>query len=173
MDGRGDSVSRYFSDYTIRFEYDSRDSTWRPTANHAAPSELDRVPLLPSLGPSDRLGGVRLEVCNSGVSVQDRAVVSGSAADHRRCLDDSVSAEAQVNQDQLFRAALLILLIAGLSLTAWHISWLHKQPRSRYEMQSGDYGRIYILDRQERVVYAGRGGLAEEPIAWHTSPLPK
>jgi len=68
-----------------------------------------------------------------------------------------------------FRVGPLVILCAGLILAAWHISWLHKQSGLRYEMQSGDYGRIYVLDRQERVVYTGQGGFGEEPIVWHAS----
>src|SRR6266851_6841496 len=100
--GSGDSLSRYFRDHWVRFKHDSRNSTWRLAAHHTASSKLDRVPLLPSLGPSHRIGGVRLEVCNSGVSIQGHAVVSGSATDYRGRHDDSVYAEAQVNQEHLF-----------------------------------------------------------------------
>ncbi len=79
--------------------------------------------------------------------------------------------------DQLFRPSLLLILVAGLIVATWHISWLHKQAGIRYEMQiTGGIDHptaVVILDRQERVIYASRGFLGDEPIVWHTSTLPK
>lgn len=83
------------------------------------------------------------------------------------------------NLEHLFRAALLLVLVAGLIVAAWHISWLHNQAGARYEMQiTGGVDHpstVVILDRQERVIYASREllGLGSQPIVWHTSPLPK
>jgi hypothetical protein len=81
--------------------------------------------------------------------------------------------------DYLFRAVLLVVLVAGLILAIWHISWLHNQAGTRYEMQitSGvnHPSAVVILYRQERVIYASDQplGFGKEPIVWHTSPLPK
>ncbi|HBB95590.1 MAG TPA: hypothetical protein DC054_09375 [Blastocatellia bacterium] len=73
--------------------------------------------------------------------------------------------------DNLFRVALLVILVAGLVLATWHISWLHNQPESRYEIRAGE-GPIVILDRQARVVYAVAGIFGDQPVVWRTSPLP-
>lgn len=74
------------------------------------------------------------------------------------------------NFDHLFRPALLLVLVAGLIVAIWHLSWLHKQ--NQYEMQVSDR-TILILDRQQRVVYANSVGFdRSQPIAWRTLPLP-
>jgi hypothetical protein len=81
------------------------------------------------------------------------------------------------NLEHLFRAGLLAVLVAALIVAIWHISWLHNQAGTRYEMQiTGGVDHpsaVVILDRQERVIYASRGFLGDEPVVWHTSPLPK
>lgn len=56
-----------------------------------------------------------------------------------------------------FRAALLGVLVAGLSVATWHISWLHSH--DRYQMQIQDrFGLVFILDQQEGTVYFARQG---------------
>lgn len=81
------------------------------------------------------------------------------------------------NLDHLFRPALLLILAAALIIATWHISWLHNQSGTRYEMQltgGADHTTaVVILDRQERVIYSSRGFLGDEPVVWKTSPLPK
>ncbi len=74
--------------------------------------------------------------------------------------------------DKLFRVALLVILVAGLALATWHISWLHSQPEARYEMQLST-PFVVVFDRQERVIYSGSAGFNDgKPIDWRTSPLP-
>lgn len=75
------------------------------------------------------------------------------------------------NLDRLFRPALLLMLVAGLIVATWHISWLHKQPGARYEMQTSDWLHVRVLDQQERVVYSAAG--SDAPLVWEASPLPK
>ena len=78
------------------------------------------------------------------------------------------------NFDHLFRTALLGVLVAGLIVAAWHLSWLHNQAGSRYEMQITDHAQVVVFDRQQRVIYAAYGVLGDEaPAVWKTSPLPK
>jgi hypothetical protein len=56
-----------------------------------------------------------------------------------------------------FRAAVLLMLLAGLIITAWHIWWLHNQ--DRYQMQVQErYGLVFILDQQEGTVYFAQQG---------------
>lgn len=79
------------------------------------------------------------------------------------------------NFDRLFRFALLLVLVAGLVITSWHLSWLHKQsPGYRYEaLAAGVGGRnLFVLDRQQGVVYGGDAD-SDRSITWHVSPLPK
>lgn len=77
------------------------------------------------------------------------------------------------NFDHLFRIALLLVLAAGLIVIAWHLSWIHKQaPDYRYEALADRPG-IFVLDRQQGVVYVGQSLGGEKSIAWHVSPLPK
>lgn len=76
------------------------------------------------------------------------------------------------NLENIFRAAVLLVLVAGLIVAAWHISWLHNQAESRYEMQVAN-GAVVIFDRQQAVVYSGPPATGGAPIAWLTSPLPK
>jgi hypothetical protein len=132
------------------------------------------------MGTSHRACGVRLEVCNPAVSIQVYSVVFGSVADRRQLLVDPVSAEAHVmniRELDTFRAALLVILLAGVIIATWHVAWLHKHTGDRYEMQlTGGIDHptaVVILDRQDRVIYASRGFLGDEPIVWHTSPLPE
>ena len=76
-----------------------------------------------------------------------------------------------MNQDHLFRASLLLILIVGLGLAAWHISWLHKQ--NRYEVEVSERGAVFIIDHQRHVIHAGAGLFSDDkPVVWHTSPLP-
>jgi len=79
------------------------------------------------------------------------------------------------NLENIFRAALLAVLVAGSILAAWHVSWVHSQAGTRYEMQiTGGVDHpsaVVILDRQERVIYASRGFLGDEPVVWHKSTL--
>jgi hypothetical protein len=72
------------------------------------------------------------------------------------------------NFDNLFRVALLVILVAGLILATWHISWVHSHAAARYEISSPDYIHVFVLDRQERVIYSGAPGRD-----WQTTPLPK
>ena len=71
--------------------------------------------------------------------------------------------------DHLFRIALLSLLLVGLVVVTWHLSWSHKQaaaPDYRYEaLAVGAGGRaILVLDRQQGVVYAGEVDGGERSI---------
>lgn len=75
--------------------------------------------------------------------------------------------------DHLFRAALLVMLATGLIIVAWHVSWLHQQDH-RYQIQATDRNDVFILDRQQHIVYAGSGFFDDaKPVQWHGSPLPK
>lgn len=79
------------------------------------------------------------------------------------------------NFENIFRAALLVILLAALIIAAWHVSWLHKQDQ-RYEMQITNNAQVVIFDRQERVVYAAYGVLGQldgKPAVWHKSALPQ
>ena len=80
------------------------------------------------------------------------------------------------NLDHLFRIALLSLLVVGLIVATWHLTWLHKQtPEYRYEALAAGAGAraILVLDRQQGIVYSGEVEGGERSIVWHVSPLPK
>lgn len=70
----------------------------------------------------------------------------------------------------LFRLALLTVMIAGLILAAWHISWLHNH--HRYEMQTAQYGLVFILDKETGSVYFARQGQITEgwTDVWRKAP---
>jgi len=73
--------------------------------------------------------------------------------------------------DHVVRSALLLLLVVGLILAAWHISWLHGH--DRYQLQVTDRNDVFVIDRQQGIVYAGSGFFDDtKPVQWHTSPLP-
>jgi len=75
--------------------------------------------------------------------------------------------------ENIFRAVLLAVLVAGLIVAIWHISWLHNQAGTRYEMHISDHPfSAYILDRQERVIYYSETSNGQ-PLVWKPIPLPK
>jgi hypothetical protein len=54
-----------------------------------------------------------------------------------------------------FRAALLVILLAGLIVAAWHVSWLHKH--NRYQMELTDRpGVVFVLDQHQGTLYFAR-----------------
>ena len=75
--------------------------------------------------------------------------------------------------DKFFRLALLVILLCGVGVAGWHISWLHKQRafEARYEIYSSDRA-VYVLDRHARVVYSGPSLFGKQQIEWTASPLP-
>ena len=75
--------------------------------------------------------------------------------------------ETRARLNVIFRAALILILVFGLIVAIWHVSWLHKQ--GRYDVQMAER-RVVILDREKRVVYIGSP--YDDPVIWHTSPLP-
>lgn len=77
-----------------------------------------------------------------------------------------------IKDPHLFRLALLAVLIAGLILAAWHVSWLHIH--SRYEMQTAQFGVVFILDKETGTVYFARQGQITDgwTDAWQKPALP-
>lgn len=72
--------------------------------------------------------------------------------------------------DNLFRPVLLLLLVIGLIVAAWHISWLHNH--HRYEMQTAQFGVVFILDKETGTVYFARQGQIVEgwTDVWRKAP---
>jgi hypothetical protein len=71
--------------------------------------------------------------------------------------------------DKFFRPALLVILISGLFVAIWHISWLHRQ--DYYQMQVMDRGVFVVNQKTGRVYYARTGEILNHwTDVWHPAP---
>jgi hypothetical protein len=55
-----------------------------------------------------------------------------------------------------FRAALLLILLAGLIVALWHISSVRNQNRYQMQLSATPGGVVYVLDQKEGVLYFAR-----------------
>jgi hypothetical protein len=71
----------------------------------------------------------------------------------------------------ILRPAFLLLFLVSIIVAVWHLSWLHD--RDRYQLQVTDRNEVFVIDRQQGIVYAGLGFFDDaKPTQWHKSQLP-
>ena len=71
----------------------------------------------------------------------------------------------------ILRPAFLLLFLVSIAVAVWHLSWLHG--RDRYHLQVTDRNEVFVIDRQQGIVYAGIGFFDDtKPTQWHKSQLP-